>query len=302
MAHEVRRGGHAQAQRAVGALLDPGGEPGRRGRVREGNDPDRPAGDPAAAENVRVHRDVAPARLRHVERRDLLRAPPGRTGPVAVPALSPDDHGRRAAADVVGDLIRRLEAPGGEQAALRARAERLDVDEARETAEYARSPGDDSGRRSRLRWNHEHDVPAGQDNCDATQRTPRRRGRIATGPAGPCQKRSGSHAKREGQPRRRIPARAEHRRRQRRSHPLPDRQRDRAGPGLLPQDQRARRWRRYGLRRLHSSRLDQRAVAGIQPRHCHRTGDEPGREHCSGGNQGALCSPAHFKKASGGPW
>ena len=302
MAHEVRRRGHAQAQRAVSAAVNPGGEPGRRGRVRERDDPDRPAGDPAAAENVRVHRDVAPARLRHAERRDLLRAPPGSAGPVAVPAPLPDDHRRRAAADVVGDLTRRLEAPGGEQAALRARAERLDVDEARETAEDARSPGDDSGRRSRFRWNHEHDVSAGQDDRDATQRTPRRRGLVATGPAGPCPKRSGSHAKREGQPRRRIAARAEHRRRQRRSRSLPDRQRDRAGPGLLPQHQRARRWRRNGLRRLHSSRLDQRAVAGIQPRQCHRTGNEPGHEHCSGANQGALCSPAHFKKASGGDW
>jgi len=302
MAHEVRRGGHAEAQRAVCALVDRGGEPGRRGRIREGNDPDRPAADPAAAENVRVHRDVAPARLRHAERRDLLRAPPGSAGPVAVPAPLPDDHRRRAAADVVGDLVRRLEAPGGEQAALRARAERLDVDEAREAAEDARGAGDDCYRRSRFRWDHERDVAAGQDDSDATQRTPRRGGRVATGPAGPCQKRSGSHPKREGQPRRRIAARAEHRRRQPRPRPLPDRQRDRAGPGLLRQHQRARRWRRYGLRRLHSGRLDQRAVAGIQPGQCHRTGDEPGHDHCSGADQSALRSPAHFKKASGGHW
>ena len=39
-------------------------------------------------------------------------------------------------------------------------------------------------------------------------------------------------------------------------------------------------------------RLDQRAVAGIQPRQCHRTGDEPGHEHCSGANQDALSSLA----------
>ena len=302
MAHEVRRRGHAQSQRAVGAAVNPGGEPGRRGRVREGNNPDRPTGDPAAAENVRVHRDVAPARLRHAERRDLLRAPPGSAGPVAVPAPLPDDHRRRAAADVVGDLTRRLEAPGGEQAALRARAERLDVDEARETAEHARCSGDDSGRRARFRWNHEHDVPAGQDDRDATQRTPRRRGRVATRPAGPCQKRSGSHAKREGQPRRRIAARAQHRRRQCRSRSLPDRQRDRAGPGLLPQHQRARWRRRDGLRWLHSGCLDERAMAGIQPGQCHRSDDEPGHKYCSSADEDALTSLAHFKKASGEHW
>ena len=43
-------------------------------------------------------------------------------------------------------------------------------------------------------------------------------------------------------------------------------------------------------------------MAGIQPRQCHRTGDEPGYEHCSGADEGSLSSPAHFKKASGGHW
>ena len=43
-------------------------------------------------------------------------------------------------------------------------------------------------------------------------------------------------------------------------------------------------------------------MAGIQPRQCHRTDDEPGHEHCSGADEGALTSLAHFKKASGEHW
>ena len=60
MRHEVGRRRHVQAQRAIRGAVDPGGEPGRRGRVGEGDDPDRAAADARCAAGRRRWSPASP--------------------------------------------------------------------------------------------------------------------------------------------------------------------------------------------------------------------------------------------------
>ena len=90
--------------------------------LAKAHDPDRAAVHARRAEEVGVGRLRAPGRLRHAERRELLRAPPRRARAVSVPAARAEHDRVSAALDPVLDLVRRLQAPGGQKATARDRS------------------------------------------------------------------------------------------------------------------------------------------------------------------------------------
>src|SRR5216117_126600 len=83
--HEVRLGDHLQAKRLVALAVDPDREPGWRGRVEEGDDPDGASIDAVETEQVRVGDAARPEGDGLANRRVLRRLDPASVQRGAVP-------------------------------------------------------------------------------------------------------------------------------------------------------------------------------------------------------------------------
>ena len=154
--HEVRRRRHVQAQRAVGARSTQAvNQAGVVGLANSTTQTGRPFTRPS--EDVGVGRLRAPGGLRHAERRKLLRAPPRRAGPIAVPTALPSTTA------VAPPRIRYSTSSGAcklqvvSRPPVGPRAQRLGVDEALQGPCHPSRVRDDRGRRARPLGNVEDD-------------------------------------------------------------------------------------------------------------------------------------------------